>query len=271
MDWLIQPFRTLYRNRGLAWQFCLRVVLQRTRGSFFGVLWQLFIPLFMMSLYTLVFGVLFQGSFNRDNPENPLLYGIGIYLGLSLLGLLNDTIGQAPFSIVGSPNLVKKVVFPLEILPLSSAAFPLGQTIAGLLLGGIALSFLGHPPGLDWLWIPVLVAPVLLTSVGLAWLVGSLSVYFRDLSHFMSVVTQVLFWSSGIFYAVHTVQEYPVIWNILKWNPMLLVIEEVRNIMIWSIAPTPRRVLYLYAVGLVCWYAGFHAMARLRKGFADVL
>lgn len=261
----------IWRNRDLAWQFSKRVILERTRGSVLGTLWQLLTPLLMMGLYTLVFGVLFKGSFHPDKSENSLVYGIGIYIGLSILNILNETLGQAGHAILGSPNLVKKVVFPLELLPLTSAAFPLVQSVVGLILAGISLTIIGYPADFHWFLIPVLVAPIIMMSVGIAWMVGSLSVYFKDLVHVIGLLTQVLFWSSGIFYAAHAVQAYPAAWMVLKWNPVLLVIEEVRNVMLWGADISIKRMVYAYCVGFVLWFFGFELFKRLKRGFADIM
>jgi lipopolysaccharide transport system permease protein len=224
-----------------------------------------------MCLYTFVFGILFKGSFHPDRAENPLVYGIGIYIGLSVLGLINDTIGQSAYSVIGSPNLVKKVVFPLELLPLTSVSLPLIQSMVGLLISGVALSLLGFEITWRYGYVFFLVVPVVSISVGLAWLIGGLTVYFKDMIHITGLVTQVLFWSSGIFYAAHTVQDYPIAWMFLRWNPILLTIEEIRNVMLWGSPISLMRVGYVYLVGLCCWTIGFWVFKRLRSGFADIM
>ena len=265
------PVLNLWSARELVSQFTRRTILQRTQGSFLGVLWQLLQPLLMMSLYTVVFGVIFQGGFSNSPESLPVLYGIGIYIGLNLLGLINESIGMSPLMIISEPGLVKKVVFPLEIIPLSGVAYPLCQTVSGLILSSIFLMLLGIYPTVDWLFIPVIVIPVFLLAVGLSWMISSISVYVRDLTHLMNLITQVMFWTSGIFFNAQMVQEYPRIWMILKWNPILLGIDELRSILLWNSGLHWNRVFYLYVVGIVFWTLGFQVFSRLRQRFADVM
>jgi lipopolysaccharide transport system permease protein len=268
---LLAPLVMFGRQRELIRQFSIRSVEERTRGSVFGTLWTLLVPFLMMCLYTLVFGVLFKGSFHPDQQEDPLLFGIGIYIGLAILGLVNEALSTAPTAVVMQPNLVKKVVFPLEVLPLTSVAFPALQMVVGLAVSAVALWIIGYPPTLGWLWIPVYIFPLLLFSIGLSWGLAAISVYFQDTVQVTRILTQVLFWASGIFFAAHTVQAYPLAWAFLKWNPLLLVIDEVRNVMIWNHATSPMRLLYLYLLGYAVFYFGFYVFVRLKKGFADVL
>lgn len=269
--YLSGPFTLVAGHFELVRQFSIRSVEERTRGSALGVVWTLLVPFLLMCLYTFVFGILFQGSFHPEERENPLVFGIGIYIGLAILGLVNETMGQAPTSILGQANLVKKVVFPLEVLPLTNVAFPAIQMISGLVISGIALFVIGHPPTVAWFWIPILVLPLALFAVGLSWTLASISVYFRDIEQVTRIFTQVLFWASGIFFAAHTVQAYPVAWAILKWNPVLLVIDEVRSVMIWGLPISELRIVYLYALGISTFYIGFHICRKLKRGFADVL
>lgn len=271
MRHLSDPFVLVAKHFELVRQFSIRSVEERTRGSALGVLWTLLVPFILMCLYTFVFGILFQGSFHPEEREDPLVFGIGIYIGLAILGLVNESMGQAPTAVLSQANLVKKVVFPVEVLPLTSVTFPALQMLSGLVIAGVALVVIGHSPSMAWFWIPILVFPLALFAVGLSWLLSSLSVYFRDIAQVTRILTQVLFWASGIFFAAHTVKAYPVAWAVLKWNPILLVIDEVRNVMIWGLPVSEVRVLYLYALGICMFYFGFYVFSRLKRGFADVI
>ena len=261
----------MWKNAELIRQFSLRSITQRTRGTVLGMLWQLLYPLLMMGLYTLVFGVIVKGGFSNSEDTSNLAYGLGIYIGLNLLSLINDSIGQSPYLIVSEPNLVKKVVFPLEIIPFSSMTFSVCQSVSGLILACIALVFLGSAPAPGWLLLPVVVLPLIVMATGLAWLISSISVYIRDLSHLTGLITQVIFWTSGIFYSAEMVQQYPGVWDVMKWNPVLLGIDEARKILLWNEALNWTRILYIYGVAIVIWYLGYQVFSGLRKGFADQL
>jgi hypothetical protein len=111
------PFVSLYTRRELLWQFLVRNVKARHRGSILGAFWLLANPLLMLGLYVFAFGVIFGGRFTDSPDESTIDYALGVFLGLNVLGLISGIIGSSPGIIVSQPNFVKKVVFPLEILP----------------------------------------------------------------------------------------------------------------------------------------------------------
>lgn len=271
MRLLSEPFRLLWNERHLAAQFSQRVILQRTRGSFLGFIWQIVTPLIMMVLYTFIFGILLGGSFHPERDESSILYGLGIYLGLALLNLFTETFNQGPQAILSHANLVKKVIFPLPLLPLSYLAAALVPAGVSLLLATGAILYMTGtvPAGIGW--IPVIWLPLIFTAAGIGWILSALSVYFRDLNQVTPIISQLAFWISGIFFPASALWEFPLIWDILKWNPILQAIEQMRNVLLWQNPVEGMWVAYLYILGFATFYAGFFLFQGLRKGFADIL
>src|SRR6056300_205625 len=142
------PFVSLYTRRELLWQFLVRNVKARHRGSILGAFWLLANPLLMLALYVFAFGVVFGGRFTDSPDESTLDYALGVFLGLSVLGLISGIIGASPGIIVGQPNFVKKVVFPLEILPAAMMGALSYDLLIGFSLCLIGVVFLGTGIGL---------------------------------------------------------------------------------------------------------------------------
>ncbi len=264
----------LWRQRSLLWQFTLRYIHLRHKGSYLGILWQILTPLLMLALYSFTFGVLLKGRFGAVPTETAADYALGIFMGFMLYGLVADSLGAATNVIVDNSNLVKKVRFPLEILPASLALSVCWSFLISMLLFVAGFAVAGPPPSWLMLWLPVILFPLLLLSMGLCWMLGALGVYFRDVQNAMGFITTALFYMSGIFYSTHSAVEGSrarVALEVLRWNPVFLAIDMSRDVSLWGIEPNLPLLGYLYAVCATVFAAGFLTFRRLRSGFADVL
>ena len=260
------------RHRELLWQFLGRNVKIQHRGSLLGAFWLVANPLLMLGLYTLVFGVIFGGRFGVKPEETTLDYAFGVFLGLCVLNLFSSALVSSSGIIVGHPNFVKKVVFPLEILPLAQiGALAYNMLISlGLALLGIVL--LGD--GLSWLvlWIPLVLMPVLLLAVGIGWLLSALGVFLRDVNHVTQFLGVVALYASGVFYSSSKVLEKaPEFLPYLEWNPLFLTIESLRRVTLWDQVINPLDLVYAWVVGILVFFFGAYVFQSLRPGFADVL
>jgi lipopolysaccharide transport system permease protein len=258
------------RKRDLWWQFTVRAVESRYRGSYFGILWAVLNPLLMLAIYFTVFGVIFGGHFRSANVESLKDFAMAMFLGLTLYQLLAETLGAAPLLITGNPNLVKKVVFPLEILPLSQAgslwfnlAIGLVLALGGWLLIGNGLTLEGI------LWLPVILVPLLMFAAGLSWLLAALGVFFRDLAQAMPFVAQIVMYSSAVFYPVSRIS--PELWRFLKWNPFLQTVVLAREVVLWGMPINLNHLIYTYAAGITSVVIGRWVFLKLRPAFADVI
>ena len=268
----MKPLITLFIKRELLWQFLVRNIKSRHRGSILGAFWLLANPLLMLALYVFAFGVVFGGRFTDSADESTLDYALGVFLGLSVLGLISGTIGSAPGIIVSQPNFVKKVVFPLEVLPAASVGALAYDLIIGLALcfGGIA--FFG--PGLSFssLYTIVILGPVFLIGLGLGWFFAALGVFIRDISQLGSFLGLALLYSSGVFYSAEKAKSTaPGIWAFLQWNPLLQIIDSLRQVVLWGGIPNWGSIAYCWIFGFACLGIGAWFFNRLRPAFADVL
>ena len=262
------PF-DLWRHRELLWQFTLRNIELRHKGSYLGFIWTVLSPLLILALYVFVFGYIFGGSFAEGPNETKIDFALGLFTGLSIIQLLAEVIGISPTIIVTQPNFVKKVVFPLEILPAASVGASVFHFLISIALVALGVATVG--PGLSWsaLWLPVIILPVVLLALGLAWLISSLGVFFRDIGQVAPVLTQGLMYASAIFYSPHIIKG--TAWTILRCNPCLHAAALARNALLWHQAMDVGPLAFLYASGIALCWTGHTAFRRMKPAFADVL
>ena len=268
----MKSLKSLFARRELLWQFLVRNVKSRHRGSILGAFWLLANPLLMLGLYVFAFGVVFGGRFTDSPEESTIDYALGVFLGLNVLGLISGIIGGSPGVIVGQPNFVKKVVFPLEILPaatMGALAYDLvisfGLCILGVLSVGPGLSF-------SCLYTPIILFPVFLIALGLAWFFSALGVFIRDIGQIGSFLGLALLYASGVFYSAEKAETMaPTIWKFLQWNPLLQIIDSLRQVILWGGEPNWISIGYAWIFGILTVLFGAWFFDRLRPAFADVL
>ncbi len=266
----LAPFAAdLWQHRDLLWQFTVRNVELRHKGSHLGLIWSFLNPLLMLGLYVLVFGYIFGGSFSVLPNETWIDYGLGIFFGLTLFHFVAEGMGLAPSLIISNPNFVKKVVFPLEILPAASVLGAVFHMLVSLTLLLLGIMTLGPGLSLSALWLPIILLPVVLLLLGISWVFSALGVFFRDLSQIMQFLTMALMFSSAVFYSAEKIP--PAFWTYMRFNPVLLAIELARDAALWSRPVNLTHLGYLYFAGLAVCYLGHATFRKLKPGFADVL
>ncbi|HXA14696.1 MAG TPA: ABC transporter permease [Opitutaceae bacterium] len=260
------------RKRDLWWQFTVRAVEMRHRGSYLGIIWSVLNPLLMLGLYMFIFGLIFPNKFGVLPKETPVDFALALFLGLLLFNVIAETLGVAPTLIVAQPNLVKKVVFPLEVLPLSQLGaswfhllVSLVLLLGGSLVVGRSLTFTGL------LWLPILLAPHLLLTAGLCLFLAALGVFFRDINQVVQFISQIIMWGSAIMYPISRVRAYPAIWAILRWNPFLQTVQLARDALLWHQPINLGWLGYTYAVGATAFVIGGWLFKKMQPAFADVI
>ncbi|MBK3468919.1 ABC transporter permease [Pseudomonas sp. MF6776] len=267
----VQPLAmvaSIYKNRNLIFNLIKREVMGRYRGSAMGLLWSFFNPVFMLTIYTFVFSVVFKARW-VGGSDSKVEFALVLFTGLLVFNLFSEVINQAPSLILNNTNYVKKIIFPLEILPivaLGAAAFHMSVSLVVWLI--FYFLFFSIP---DWtaLQLPLVLIPLMLMTLGLAWLLASLGVYLRDVGQIIGVVTMTLMFLSPIFYSVDSLPlEYQ---GIMHLNPLTYIVEETRNVMIWHKSVNwPLWVFWTVLSTLIAWL-GFAWFQKTRKGFADVI
>ena len=256
------------RQRTLVWQFVRRDVLARYRGSLLGLGWSFLTPLLMLAVYTFVFRVVFKARWS-DAPTGDFNFALQVYAGLIVFMLFAEVVNRAPRLVLDQPNLVKKVVFPLELLPwvaVLAGLFHLALNLVALLTAA-AIARGGLPPSV--LALPLVVAPLVPLLLGFAWFLAALGVFVRDVGQITTLVVSLLMFLSPVFYPVSSLPEQWQPW--LNANPLTPVMEQLRRVTLEGRWPDwSQLLLELVIAGAVAW-AGARWFAATRKGFADVI
>ena len=264
----LQIVSSIISNKVLLYGLVKREISGRYRGSMLGLLWSFFNPVLMLAIYTFVFSMVFQARW-VGGAGSKAEFAMVLFSGLMAFNLFAENINRSPSLILGNVNYVKKVVFPLEILPvvvLGSAGF---HFLVSLLVWlTFHLVFLGLPP-VTVLWLPVAVLPIVLLSLGFSWFLASLGVFLRDIGQIVGVLTMALMYITPIFYPVSVLPVEYQSW--MSLNPLTNSIEQVRNVMMWGRGLDWSSWILEMILGLVIFWLGFAWFQKSRKGFADVV
>jgi homopolymeric O-antigen transport system permease protein len=259
----------VWRHRELVRQFTLREIHIRHKGSQLGILWTLINPLSMLVLYAFVFRLLLRSKFGIIPDESNYDYAIALFLSLSLFHVFAETLAWAPSLISANPNFVKKVVFPLEILPVAKigdTAFHLSVSLVLVLIGSAFGNY--H---LSWsvLWLPVLLLPMLLLALGLAWGLASIGVFVRDVSQVIAFASTAAMFGSAVVYPVKLIP--PGIYAFLRFNPILQLEDLARRVLLGHEPVNWPHLGYVYACAVVVLLTGHACFSLLRRSFAEVI
>lgn len=261
--------KSLVRHRSLLVQMTKREVVGRYKGSALGVAWSFFNPIFMLVVYTIVFSQIFKSRWGSGDDESQTQFAVVLFVGMIVLNLFSEVINRAPHLIVQNVNFVKKVVFPLEILPLVS----LGAAVFhGLIsLSVLLLAFVTFNGYLHWtlIFTPLVLLPFLLVIAGLTWILAALGVFLRDLGQTVTIATTVLTFLSPVFYPIDAVPGK--LRTLIMMNPLTFIIEQARNVLIWGRLPDWSGLAIYLLASLVLAWLGYACFQKSRKGFADVL
>jgi len=266
---LVALGESLWRNRQLIAQMTRREVMGRYKGSVMGLAWSFFNPVFMLVVYTFVFSVIFKSRWGVGGEESKSQFAVVLFVGMIVHGLFAEVLNRAPGLIISNVNYVKKVVFPLEILPVIAMGATLFHSLIslGVLLTTIAL-FNGH---LYWtaIFTPLVLLPLVIFTLGLAWMLASLGVFLRDVGQTIGIITTVLMFLSPVFYPMTAVPER--FRPFIMANPLTFIIEQAREVLIWGRLPNWTGLGgYTLVAAAIAW-AGYAWFQKTRKGFADVL
>ncbi|MCG6898824.1 MAG: ABC transporter permease [Gammaproteobacteria bacterium] len=259
---------SLSANRSLILKLVRRDVVGRYRGSVMGLLWSFFNPVLMLAVYTFVFSLVFKARWTGGSGSKTE-FALVLFAGLMMFSLFSECLNRAPHLIVGNVNYVKKVIFPLEILPvvaLGSAAFHFLISLAVWMV--FFLMFFGIP-GPAILQLPLVVLPLILMTLGLSWFLASLGVFLRDVAQIIGVVTTVLMFLSPIFYPIDALPE--AYRPFIQISPLSFVVEQARDTMIWSKGIDWEGWWVYTGISVLVAWLGFAWFQKTRKGFADVL
>ncbi|MDX1491945.1 MAG: ABC transporter permease [Pseudohongiellaceae bacterium] len=259
----------LWAQRSLIGQMAKREVQLRYRGSFIGMAWSFVTPILMLVVYTFVFSVVFQARWGTSENESQVEFAVVLFVGMIIFTLFAETINRAPTLILSNVNYVKKVVFPLEILPVVSLVSSLFHAAISFLVLLIAIVFTTGDLEPSVLFFPLIVLPLLIATLGAIFLLASLGVFIRDIGQTVGIITTAMMFLSPVFYPISSLPDR--LQPFLQLNPLTFVIEQARAALIFGQSPDWSGLFIYYLVCLLAGYLGFFCFQKLRGGFADVL
>jgi lipopolysaccharide transport system permease protein len=264
----LAPYVALVSNARLVLELCRRDISGRYRGSMGGLLWTFINPLLMLAIYSFVFGYIFKSRWNTANIGN-VHFSIVLFVGLIVSNFFSECLNRAPMLVVGNPNYVKKVVFPLETLSWVAVGTGLFHALISTIALLAAMLLTGVQIGWTALLFPVLMLAFLPMVAGLTWFFSALGVYFRDAQQIIVVLTTSLVFLAPIFYPRTNL---PVRYRwVLSLNPMTYIVETAQSLLLWRHLPTWQATIgYCLASCVVAWL-GWITFQVTRRGFADVI
>ena len=254
-----------WRHRALLWELVKREFSGRYRGSFGGLAWSFAQPLFLLAVYTVAFGVILQARWGF--PGGTADYALMLFAGLIVFNAFSECFTRAPTLVTANPNFVKKVVFPLEILPWVLVLTALAHALIGVaawIAGYVALHGAPHPAAVLFPLVLLCFAPLLL---GIGWLLAAFGVLVRDLAQVTALLAHALLFLTPVFYSIDAVPAG--VRGILLANPLTFVVEQLRRVLFFGDAPAWGGLAFYFVAALAFAWACLAIFRRLRPGFAD--
>lgn len=264
---VISGIKSLYTNRNLLFSFIARDIEMRYRGTVFGFLWIVAYPLIMLSVYSFVFVGVFNNRLSNDEGISDFIPKL--YCGLIVYTLFSEALVRSTVAITTNTAYVKKIVFPLELLPIVYLISSLSNALVSLMILLVFVIISHQSVQLSMLYSPLVMVPLLIFIAGLAWIVAAVGVFFRDISQLVSLAMSVLLFLSPVFYSAALVP----VWarKLIYLNPLTYPIEELRAIIILGNLPD-LFCLGAYFVGsVIIAILGLQIFQQLRQIFADVI
>lgn len=264
----LYALRSILKHRRLIREMIRREVIGRYRGSVMGLLWSFLTPVLMLAVYTFVFSVVFNARW-AGGTDSKTEFAIVLFIGLMVFNLFSECVIRAPGLVLSSPNYVKKVIFPLEVLPLVSVGAAIFHFMVSMLVWMLFYLLVFGIPPLAALWMPVAILPLVILCIGVSWLLASFGVYLRDVGQVVGVLTTMLMFLSPIFYPVTAMPEQ--FRGLMLLSPLTYYVEQARDLLAWGNAMHWAPWFRALALSLVVAVLGFAWFQKTRKGFADVI
>jgi lipopolysaccharide transport system permease protein len=261
------PLRTLLRHRSLIRSLVRRDIAGRYRGSYAGLFWTVIHPLLMMVTYYFVFGIVLRTRFGSDHrPSSFVLYFLA---GMLPWLAFSEAVGRAAGVVPAHATFVKKLVFPVEILPVNLAVAGLVSELFGAVIFAAGLWYFDRPFTPHMLYLPLLVIPQFLLTLGLCWFLAALGVFFRDIGHLIGFLLTLWFFVTPICYPEASL---PQAWLwLFSQNPLYILVRHYRLILLEASAPDWPSLAKLSALSLAVFLAGHAWFYKLRRSFADLV
>jgi lipopolysaccharide transport system permease protein len=257
----------LWNQRELITRFTWREIVGRYKGTSMGIVWSFISPLFLLLIYTLVFGVVLHSRWPESKTGSLAEFALTLFCGLIVFNVFQECMSAATLLIFRHPSYVKKVVFPLEIFSFSLVGSALFHALLSLCVLVSALFVINHELHWTLVWVPVVLFPLFMLVLGGCWLLSSLGVFFRDLQQFIVILLTASIFATPIFYSASALP--PLGQWLMRFNPLAMMVEELRKVMLWGESPAWIRLGGWMLVSGVVMLVGYAVFMRTKRVFAD--
>lgn len=269
---MIADIRELYERRQLLQDFAWRELRARYKGSVLGFAWNFLNPLLQLAVYWLLFGVLLRVRVVNALGQEPA-YGYAVFLFTGLLPwtLFASAVQGGANSVLANASLVKKVRIPLAILPAAANLSSLVNFALSLVVLAAVVLVAGVPPHATLVLVPLLVAVQLVFSLGLAYLLAALAVFFRDVLHILGILLTLWYFLTPVIFPLEAFAERPTAYLLLHLNPMTPLIAGYQRVILDGVQPEWGWLLYSLAVALLILWLGSAFYRRTSPSFEEEL
>ncbi len=259
----------LWPRWSLVRELARRRIQNQYRASLLGRFWAFATPMATLAVYTFAFSVVLKARWGGNPDETRLDYALTLFTGLMLFDLFTGCVGQASLIIVGHANFVKKVVFPLEILPIVLLFETLFNLVVSSLILIVALAIVNQGLPMTGLLFPLALVPLIMLTMGISWFLSSLGVFMRDVQQGVTIFTRLLFFLTPIFYPLSLVPEK--LQSAIKMNPLTVIVDMARRTLVWGEMPSWTEFGAVTAFSFVVMILGYAWFMQTKHGFADIL
>lgn len=265
----LRPWTTGLKSRRLIRSLTMRKLQERFRGSVLGAVWVFLLPLLMLAVYAFAFIAIFKIGGKDATTTERIELVLNIFVGLIFFGMFNESVQRAAVSIVSVPQFVKKVVFPLDALPIVAFTEHLVLALASILILLLGTYFCLDRIYIAWLLLPIPLVILAMITIGVGWILATIGVFVRDLSQALAVIMQMLFFLTPVCYTIELIPEQFLTYAML--NPMVPILSMTRGMVLHGELPDPATVLTMLAIGAACIQIGHAVFTAKYRRFADVL
>lgn len=264
---MLNLFKALIQHRSLVLELTKREFTGRYRGSFGGIVWSFVQPLFLLSIYTVAFGAILKTRWGSSGGTAE--YALMLFAGLIVFNAFSECLARSSTLITTNPNFVKKVVFPLELLPVVTVATVLAHAVIAIAVWFSGYLLLFGLPKLSATLFPLILVCIVPVLLGLAWLFSAVGVIIRDISQAVGMLNHALLFLTPIFYSIDAAP--PMLKNALMLNPLTFIVEQLRAVLFFGNLPNFTGLLiYLVLASFFAW-CSLVLFSRLRPTFADMV
>lgn len=262
-------FSRLIHNRRLIWQMILQDISSRYKGTFFGLMWAIITPIFMLAIYSFVFTKIFNGRWDLPDTSSTYDFAIILFLGLIMYNLLAEVITLSPRLILNNKNFVKKVVFPLEILPAIAIGTALFHALLSVIILLVFQLVVRHYIPFTFWFFPLMIVPFVFLTMGISLVISALGVFIRDLNQIIRPLMTALLFLAPIVYPSSILPEQ--VQPLILINPLSFMVEQARDVVIFGNLPNGLGWVFYSLAALCSFLIGSFIFERTKKAFADVL